>query len=137
MKKNKILSILLIIFVILLISNPVFAHSPSLDGGGGSSSNVPDTFGGGFDYNQVPQGNINEVGETKGIFDNIFTTVLFLIQIASVAGIIFCGIRYMYSSADRKADIKAGMIPLVIGIVLVFCASTVAQFVVKVFTQAT
>ncbi|MDD3304481.1 MAG: TrbC/VirB2 family protein [Clostridia bacterium] len=121
MKKNKILVVLLLICVGIIMCNFVFASSG---------------FGGGF---EVPKNGttIDQVGKTKGIFDNVFTTIITLIQIASVAGIVFCGVRYMYASADKKADIKSGLIPLTIGIALVFCASTVAQFVMKVFTQAT
>lgn len=134
-KYSKIICMLMILFMITFPVSDVFgAPTQGTDAVGGLTTNN-NNFGGGFDPGQIPSGNIEDVGKTKGIFDNIYTTVLFLIQVASVAGIIICGIRYMYASADAKADIKAGMMPFVIGIILVFCASTVAQFVAKVFEQ--
>lgn len=134
-KYSKIICMLMMVLTLTISCHYVFANNQQQIINEGGSTSSGDSFGGGFDPSQIPSGNIEDVGKTKGIFDNIYTTVLFLIQVASVAGIIICGIRYMYASADAKADIKAGMMPLVIGIILVFCASTVAQFVVKVFEQ--
>ena len=135
-KYSKIICMFMIVLTLTTSCHYVFANNQQqIINDGGSSTTSGDNFGGGFNPDQIPSGDINDVGKTKGIFDNIYTTVLFLIQIASVAGIIICGIRYMYASADSKADIKAGMMPLVIGIILVFCASTVAQFVANVFEQ--
>lgn len=127
---GKIICILMIVFTITSSFYYVFGADVMLTGDTSSGN-----FGSGFDPGQIPGGNINSVGKTKGIFDNIFTTILFFIQMASVAGIIICGIRYMYASADSKADIKKSMLPLVIGIILVFCASTVVSFVAKIFEQ--
>ena len=41
----------------------------------------------------------------------------------------------MFASADQKADIKKGMIGLVIGAILVFAASTVVQFIISATTS--
>lgn len=136
MKKYiKIICMLMMVLTLTISCHYVFANNQQQIINEGGSTSSGNSFGEGFDPSQIPSGNIEDVGKTKGIFDNVYTTVLFLIQVASVAGIIICGIRYMYASADAKADIKAGMMPLVIGIILVFCASTVAQFVAKVFEQ--
>lgn len=126
-KYGKIVSMFMIIFIVAFSFCNIFAAST------GDVIIADNGFGNGFDPSKIPNGNIDDVGKTKGVFGNIYTTILFFIQMASVAGIIVCGIRYMYSSSDTKADIKKSMLPLVIGIVLVFSASTVAQFVVKIF----
>lgn len=68
---------------------------------------------------------------------SITSTILTILQIAAVAGIVVCGIRYMFTSADQKADIKRSMIYLVIGCIIVFATSTVVQFVIDTFEQAT
>lgn len=54
---------------------------------------------------------------------------------AAVAGIVVCGVRYMLTSAEQKADIKKSMIYLVIGCVIVFATSTVVQFIITSFGQ--
>lgn len=67
----------------------------------------------------------------------VWSTVLTILQIAAVAAIVIAGVRYMFASADQKADIKKGMIGLVVGAVLVFAASTVVQFIVTATNQIT
>ena len=63
-------------------------------------------------------------------------TIFLVLQVASVLGVIFLGIKFMYMSADKRAEVKNGLIMVIIGLVLVFGASTVAQFVVNVFKEA-
>lgn len=69
------------------------------------------------------------------IFGNTWETTMTIVQILSVAAVVFAGVRYMLASAERKADIKRGLTFLAIGAVLVFAASTVATFVVRVGDQ--
>ena len=95
-------------------------------------------FGGGFDSNNIanvaPEGNTENL---KAPIRRVSNTILLLIQIASIAGVIIMGIKYMYASAEQKASLKKSMLPFVIGIVFVFGASTVAQFVMTAFTEVT
>ena len=77
-------------------------------------------------------GGINKVDTAVG---SIWSTVLTILQIAAVAAIVIAGVRYMFASADQKADIKKGMIGLVIGAILVFAASTVVQFIISATTS--
>lgn len=63
---------------------------------------------------------------------NIWSTVTLILQILAVAAIVFAGVRYMFASADAKADIKKQLVILVLGAVLVFGASTIIQIIVKV-----
>lgn len=66
---------------------------------------------------------------------NIWSTVTLILQILAVAAIVFAGVRYMFASADAKADIKKQLVILVLGAVLVFAASTIIQVIVKVTNQ--
>lgn len=91
-------------------------------------------FGSGFNEGLLPGKSTNEA-QLKEQTNKIVGTVLFVLQIASVGGIIFAGIRYMFASANQKADIKNSLIALVIGMVLVFGASTVANYVVQVTNE--
>ena len=63
---------------------------------------------------------------------NIWASVLSILQILAVAAVVFAGVRYMFASADAKADIKKQMIILVLGAILVFAASTVIKLIVDV-----
>lgn len=63
----------------------------------------------------------------------IFGVLIVILQVASMAGIIFAGVRYMFASADSKADLKKGLIHLAIGMVIVFGASSVVGFVTGAF----
>lgn len=60
---------------------------------------------------------------------NMWSTVTIIVQILALAAVVFAGIRYMLASSSGKADIKKGMIILVVGAVLVFSAATVLQFI--------
>lgn len=64
--------------------------------------------------------------------DKVWASVLLIVQVVSVACVVFAGVRYMYASADKKADIKKGLTYLVIGATLVFATSTIIRFVMSV-----
>lgn len=98
----------------------------SLEAKNETSSNES-TAGSGFDPNLIPDGTVD--ANMKKTANRVSGTVFTILQIAAFGGIIFAGIKYMYSSADQRADIKKNMIYLAIGMVLVFGASTVAKFV--------
>ena len=72
------------------------------------------------------------VGKTAG---GLWATVVTIVQILAVAAVVFAGLRYMFASADQKADIKKSMGTLAIGAVLVFGATTVIKFVSNATNQ--
>jgi len=78
--------------------------------------------------NQAPQGGIATVDTAV---QKIWGTVLTVLQILAVAALVFAGVKYMFASADGKAEIKSGMIGLVIGAILVFGASQVIKLIIK------
>ncbi len=61
---------------------------------------------------------------------NIWATIAFVVQTLSIGCVVVLGIRYMFASADKRADIKNGLTMVVIGSVFVFCAATVARFII-------
>lgn len=65
----------------------------------------------------------------------IFGVLIVTLQVASMAGIIFAGVRYMFASADSRADLKKGLIHLAIGMIIVFGASSVVGFVTGAFDE--
>lgn len=106
-KLCKICSILFI-FIIFLGTFSVYADfTPS----------VPNTAG------------ATQVGNVVQISKNIWSTLKVIFQILAISAIVIAGLRYMYASADAKADIKQQTVILILGAVLVFSAVEVATFV--------
>ena len=64
-----------------------------------------------------------EAETVTNIAANIWSTIIVIVRILAVAAVVFAGIRYMFASADQKADIKKSMGILVVGALLVFGAT--------------
>ena len=107
-KISKIVSILLIAFIIVATVLPVFAAQDPVKYNGTSSANV---------------GKIESFGQTV---IKIVTTVG---SIASVIVLVVLGIKYMMGSAEEKAEYKKTLLPYIIGAVFVFAASTIASVI--------
>lgn len=81
----------------------------------------------------IPQGTAsNTVSKFTG---NIWATVSTVVQVLAVAAIVFAGVRYMFASADAKADIKQQTLILVIGAILVFAAVPIANMITNIGNQ--
>lgn len=82
----------------------------------------------GTDFSNLDQ---NQAGATTitNAAGSIWATVVTIVQILAIAAVVFAGLRYMFASADQKADIKKSMGTLAIGAVLVFGATLVVQFI--------
>ena len=119
MKRSKkiILTVLPILFVLMFVfTTNVFADVISTD------------------FNKIQGG--NEINSVTGTARNVWSTIALILQIAAIAAIVFAGVRYMFASADTKADIKKQMVILVVGAVHVFGASTVVQFITGITNEA-
>ena len=67
----------------------------------------------------------------KTAAQKVWGTVATVVQILAVAAVVVAGVRYMFASADAKADIKKQTVILIVGAVLVFGATAILQFVDK------
>lgn len=117
MKNSKkiMLRVVPIIFVLVVVfTTSVFASSPITP--------------------ELNTGN-DSIGSVDNVANSIWNTVALILQIAAIAAIVIAGVRYMFASADTKADIKKQMVVLVIGAVLVFGATTVIQFITTVTNE--
>lgn len=114
---NKYLKIFLkvmpVLMAVVLMSASVFGIQPNLPTTGGSG--------------------LTEITDLAG---SIWATVSTIIQILAIAAIIIAGVRYMFASADTKADIKKQTIILVAGAILVFAAVPIAKFIGDVANNA-
>lgn len=70
------------------------------------------------------------------ISGSIVGTIYYLVNIGTIAGIIFIGLKYMSSPADKKADIKANLLPMAIGLIFVYCSTQVLTFFINAANQA-
>lgn len=106
---KKLIKILPAVMVVCMVLTSVFAVS---------ANNLTGALGTGTAANTI-----------TGTAQNIWATVVTIVQILAVAAVVFAGLRYMFASADQKADIKKSMGVLAIGAILVFGATIVLQFV--------
>lgn len=81
--------------------------------------------------------NAGSVASVDSAVSRVWKTVTLILQILAVAAIVFAGVRYMFASANDKADIKKQTIGLVVGAILVFAASTIVNFIVNVTKDVT
>lgn len=133
---KKYVIIMIYVLCICIANNTIYsANSNNIIASTGSyDQSTASTVSSGFDPGLVNEG--EGIPALEGIFNNIWSTIVFIVQILSVLAIVLTGLRYMFASADKKADLKAGLFPLIIGSILVFSASTVASFIVKAATEA-
>ena len=108
---KKFNKVLIILAMVLLVASPVFAS--------GITAGNPTNLGG------------KAIGGVTTVTGNIWKTIQVVVQVLAIVAIVFAGVRYMFASADQKADIKKSMIILVIGAVLVFGASTIISIIAK------
>ena len=74
------------------------------------------------------------VGKTtfEGVKNEIWGVIVPIVNVAALSGVIFAGVKYMFASSDKKADIKKQLAPLVIGIILVYSSVNVINVFINV-----
>ncbi len=116
MKKSKkillrVLPVLMVMFV--LIASPIF----------GIDVKDPDSLGG--------KGST----DISNVAGNIWQTISTVVQVVAIAAVVLAGVRYMFASADAKADIKKQTVILIVGAVLVFAAVPLMKLIASVSDQ--
>ncbi len=83
------------------------------------------------------QGNANVDADSVTTFQTLGNTILTFLQIISgitaVVMIAITGFRYIVETPEVKGELKKNMIPIVIGIILVFFAASIAKFFLGMF----
>mgnify|MGYP002541783016 FL=1 len=94
-------------------------------------------FAAGFNSFDAKTMNVDANTNTNAVksINKVWGVILTILQVAAIAAVVFAGVRYMFASADSKADIKKQMVWLVIGAILVFGASTVIGFLTGTFKE--
>lgn len=55
--------------------------------------------------------------------------------VISVVTTMYLGIKYMVSSVEQRAEYKKTMIPILVGMVMLFCTSTIVSIIYKIMTE--
>ena len=111
---KKLLKILPVVLVVCLVFTSVFAGNTIAE-------------------QTIPSGTPSTA--LKGIVGNVWATVMVIVRVLAVAAIVFAGVRYMFASADQKADIKKSMGILAIGGLLVFGATFIVDILTDVSSE--
>ena len=85
-------------------------------------------------YGLTPNGlsantNAAGTGPLTSLGNNIMGVLNVVGVVVAVVVIMIIGIKYMMGSAEEKADYKKTMIPYLVGAILIFAASTIANVV--------
>lgn len=111
MKKTiKIFTILLIAITLITFATNVFAAGSEIN-----PSTLTPTYG---DSTALT----NKAGQIMGMIRNVAI-------IASVIIIMVLGVKFMLGSVEEKAEYKKSFMPLIVGIILVVSATTIAAFI--------
>ncbi len=120
MKKTmKILTVLLLAIILITFSTNVFAAT----GTAVSPSKLEEKI----DYGTTSDTDslMTKAGKVMGLIRNIAI-------IAAVIIIMVLGVKYMLGSVEEKAEYKKSFMPLIIGIILVVAASSIATFIIGI-----
>lgn len=120
MKKTmKILTVLLLAIILITFSTNVFAAK--------GQAVTPSGLEEKLDYGSTSdtESLMTKAGQVMGLIRNVAI-------IAAVIIIMVLGVKYMLGSVEEKAEYKKSFMPLIIGIVLVVAASSIATFIIGI-----
>lgn len=73
----------------------------------------------------------NASSTVSSLSGRVWGTISVVVQMVAIGAIVFAGVRYMFASADDKANIKKQTVILVVGAVLVFAAVPLTKLIVN------
>ena len=62
----------------------------------------------------------------------IFDTVVSILNYVAIGVLLFVGVKYIFSGADGKAELKGKGVPFVVGLVMTFATISFLNFIIKV-----
>lgn len=68
--------------------------------------------------------------------ESLFATIVYVVRVVAFAGILFTGVKLMFSSASGRADVKKSLIGVLVGCIFVFASSLVVTVVVEASNEA-
>lgn len=82
------------------------------------SKNILDVFAG-----------INSI---NSVINEIFSTVSVVANTCAIIAIVLMGLKYMLTTADERAELKKRMVPLVIGLALIYASAQILGLIVSI-----
>ncbi len=79
------------------------------------------------EVDKAGKGVSNNIGGVKTVAGNVIKLIRNVAAIAAVVIISILGIKYMVGSTEERADYKKSFIPLIVGIVVVVAAASIAS----------
>jgi len=70
-----------------------------------------------------------DMGDLEGTAEKILGTIRNIAAIASVILIAILGVKFMMGSTEEKAEYKKSFIPLIVGMIVVLAATSIASFI--------
>lgn len=91
-------------------------------------------FASGIVYATMPTdpGASTPTGQITTTMPKLWGIVITVVQLISIGCVVFAGVRYMFSAAGGRAEIKKSMIYLAIGACFIFGAVTIIRAVVDI-----
>ena len=65
----------------------------------------------------------------------VLSVFKFLAQVAALVAVLYFGIKFIFSGAEGRADIKSKSVPFIIGIILAFCAVEVLTAISNIVNE--
>ncbi|MDD2627639.1 MAG: hypothetical protein PHR25_00080 [Clostridia bacterium] len=66
------------------------------------------------------------------LLSRLYSILIWVADLLAVTGVIIIGLRYMMTSADGKAELKKRMMPVILGILFIYSAMHVIQFIIDI-----
>ncbi len=126
-KVTKILTVVLLIAMIVLSASSVFADEKGTDTGKGTSDIIKKIE---TSANTHKDDDMGDLPQTVGKVIAYIRNASILI---GVVIIIILGIKYMLGSVEEKAGYQKSFVPLIVGIIVVMAATSIASFLFSIF----
>lgn len=66
---------------------------------------------------------------------NIMTAITTTGVVVSIVTVMVLGIKYMIGSVEERAEYKKTMIPILVGMIMLFCTSTIVSIIYRITTE--
>lgn len=78
-----------------------------------------------------------DISGFKSAVSNAWSIAKIILQVVAITMFMLVGIKYMFASADQKADLKKSLVIVTIGTLITFGSAIVVDVVLKIFTDIT
>jgi len=74
-------------------------------------------------------------GDLKVTFASIFTLLVLIGKVVTVLAVAYMGVKYIFAGADAKAQLKQKSPALIMGIILIFCATNFLGLISRIINN--